>query len=81
MILTNGLGPTLAFFMAKAPGKPEYKRLGDAVAKWVLQDSNAQMKTLMNGIINGNADLYSRYTRETLAYMQWLKRFAEAKNS
>ncbi len=84
MILTNGLGPTLAFFLAKAPRAAEYRQLGDALARWALRagtdaDTGKQAEDLMVRITNATTDEYRRLTAESLSYLNWLKRFAVAR--
>lgn len=80
-ILTNGLGPALAFFLAKAHSKQknEYGRLADALAAWLLRDAAKKGPDLMLAITKADADTYRRYTNEALAYLNWLKRFADAR--
>lgn len=85
MILTNGLGPALAFFLAKANAKEknEYARLADTLAAWVLRagtepDPSKKGKDLMRAITQADTDTYRRYTADALAYLNWLKRFADA---
>ena len=77
-ILTNGLGPALAFFLSKAQNAPHYGRLADALAVWVLKDRAKQGKDLMLSITQADTVTYRRYTSEALAYLNWLKRFASA---
>lgn len=79
MILTNGLGPALAFFLAKAANDSHYRRLADALGAWILQDDSKKGKDLMIAITKANTSMYRRYTDETLAYLNWLKRFADAR--
>ncbi len=84
MILTNGLGPALAFFLAKAPKAEEYRLLGQALAQWTLRtgvdaDRGKEAKHLMLAITNASTDEYRRLTNESLAYLNWLKRFAVAR--
>ena len=84
-ILTNGLGPALAFFMAKAKDTDnEYQQLGRSLARWTLRtgneaDDSNQAKDLMHRITTASTDEYRRLTNEALAYLNWLKRFAVAR--
>ena len=85
-ILAAGLGQTLAFLWAKRDEQTEelLRRLSD----WVLDKRpNAgstkavpEPQALIRAIIADSADamLLRRATEESLAYLQWLKRFAEA---
>lgn len=85
-ILTSGLGHSLAFLRAKARlGTKEEKRhlvqLLDDLADWVLcQRAIPATKphSLIESIVEGDADFLRRATDETLAFLPWLKRFAEA---
>ena len=76
-IMAAGLGQALAFLKAKdyAPG------LLAELADWVLiQRSLRSGKSddLVKAIISGTSDFLRQATDETLAYLQWLNRFAEA---
>ncbi len=88
MIKTNGLGQTLAFLLSKskegesgAEGKL-YKHLGD----WLLGgesplplSGSGTGSSLMEKVVSLDSALYRQATREALAYLGWLKRFAEAR--
>ena len=78
-VLTNGLGQTLAFLKAK--GKSEHKDLSKHLSRWVCP----QMGWIPNDDLlrklterESGSDVYRRAAAETLAYLVWLKRFAEA---
>lgn len=81
-IMTAGLGQALAFLKAKGYA-PE---LLQDVGHWVLEmRGNEGSKAarppddaLITKIISSDSDFLRRVTQETLAYMQWLNRFAEA---
>src|SRR5262249_40567465 len=80
-ILAAGLGQALAFLAAKQQKKPSLKKLLDNLTDWVLTKRplrGEKPKSLMDSIIYGNSDFLRRATEETLAYLQWLNRFAEA---
>lgn len=81
-VMINGLGQTLAFMLAK--GKPDrseapavlYMHLSDWTTKqmgWTQTNAG-----LLIELINHSSDVYRRATVEILAYLVWLKRFAEA---
>jgi len=80
LILTNGLGQTLAFLKAKGKGDPsdEHEVLYQHMSNWLKQ----QLKLngdLLEWIVNSaNSQQYRLATMEALALLQWLKRFAEA---
>jgi len=80
LILTNGLGQTLAFLKAKGKGDPsdEHEVLYQHISNWLKQ----QLKLtddLLEWIVNSaNSQQYRLATMEALTLLQWLKRFAEA---
>ena len=80
-ILTAGLGHALAFANCKKGGDG---RVADDVAKWVLSSLRAGQveddpaRQLMQLVVDKDADWLRRATEESLAYLQWLSRFAEA---
>jgi CRISPR-associated protein Cmr5 len=93
LVLTNGLGQTLAFLLAKAKRhEPEQKRSVEAKAhdlllvhlsNWVLSQvasstpaSNGDL--LLQWVLQNDSAAYRRATIESLAFLTWLKRFAEA---
>lgn len=81
-MMTNGLGQTLAFMLAKggpSKNKPPallYQHLSD----WVTSQMDWSGQDLLPKLIepNSKSDVYRRATTEALAYLVWLKRFAEA---
>lgn len=78
-ILTSGLGQTLAFWKAK--GKPHHQWLYQAVSNWVLLQMKlpASINGLLEWIVDAaDANQYRMATAEALAYLTWVKRFAEA---
>jgi CRISPR-associated protein Cmr5 len=78
-VLTNGLGQTLAFLKAK--GKGEHKALSEHLSRWVCPQMGwVQGDDLLQKLTEpaSGSDIYRRATVETLAYLVWLKRFAEA---
>ncbi len=82
-VMTNGLGQTLAFMLAKGKGKDAdsapsllYRHLSE----WVCPKMGWGQASLLEKLIepNSKSDVYRRATTEALAYLVWLKRFAEA---
>jgi CRISPR-associated protein Cmr5 len=81
-IMASGLGQALAFLKAKNYAPELLKATGD----WVLDKYANPASTrpqpdddaLLKEVINENSDFLRRATAETLAYLQWLTRFAEA---
>lgn len=81
-IIAAGLGPSLAFLLAKAKDrKPHIKHLHDHLTRWVIQGVPLAAKhqnSLLESIIQGDSMFLRRATEESLAYLQWLNRFCEA---
>ncbi|MCX7683498.1 MAG: type III-B CRISPR module-associated protein Cmr5 [Anaerolineae bacterium] len=78
-IQANGLGQTLAFWRAKT--KEEHSQaLFKDVSDWVKQQLGLPaQKTLLEWIMqDARTDEYRRATAEAIAFLNWLKRFAEA---
>ncbi len=76
MIVTNGLGQALAFLKAKK--KEHHLGLYRHVSGWVTKEIYGVTGDLLEKIIADNSANYRRATTETLAFVAWLKRFAEA---
>lgn len=85
LILTNGLGQTLAFLKSKGKGNesnPEEKVYRD-LQGWltkpdVINWGGATQPELIERIMAINSNKYRLVTTETLAFINWLKRFADA---
>ena len=90
MIGMNGFGQTLAFLLSKegqdarglAPKKAEGKAYKD-MEEWLLSAGspvawNTDLGTLIERIVTEDSVVYHQATQEALAYVVWLKRFAEA---
>jgi CRISPR-associated protein Cmr5 len=80
LIQSDGLGQTLAFLLSKAGGdaKKEHRVAYDHIAAWVRQELGFQ-DDLIEWLLKQSSTDYRRATAEVLAYLSWLKRFAEAK--
>lgn len=85
LILTNGLGQALAFLRAK--DKPQHRTLYKHISAWVteqiyvVESGDDELLERLIGAVQGcesNSNIYRRATTETLAFVAWLKRFAEA---
>ncbi len=87
-ILTNGLLQTLAFYQSKRNSNA-HKYLLDHLSGWVLKqlqlgpEANALSTTsgdnkLAQLLRSGNSSRLRLATQESLAYLQWLRRFADA---
>jgi CRISPR-associated protein Cmr5 len=76
-IMASGLGPALAFLEAKK----EVPGLLSELADWVVQKRGMGARTresLLRAVVEDGSDFLRRATGETLAYLQWVKRFSEA---
>ncbi len=86
MILTNGLGQTLAYFISKSNGANEYSLLYNHLNVWLSENvvwsaGNTEKRELIERVINENTYGYRMATEEALAFLSWIKRFAGAKDS
>lgn len=86
MIMTNGLGQTLAFLAAKAKGegnKPE-ALLARQLGEWILPQvdpDHAPAKTpdaLLQWVLKTDSVAYRHASVEALAWLVWLRRFGRA---
>jgi len=76
-IQANGLGQTLAFWKAK--GESHHRALLNHVSEWVKGQIGFSDGDLLQWIIStADTDGYRRATAEAIAFLIWLKRFAEA---
>lgn len=81
MVQVNGLGQTLAFLQAKGKkGDNEHARLAADVSRWVSGQILCEQRDDLIPWISGQATAaeYRRATAEALAFLNWLRRFAEA---
>lgn len=81
-ILTAGLGQALTFLLAKKYAPELLIALSDWVLHQPVDVENhkplADKDALIKAIINGHADFLRRATDESLAYLRWIVRFADA---
>jgi len=86
MIKTNGLGATLAFIKSKSEVKQEskgyaYFTLNEHLKSWLSQGGLININTdddLVKAVISTQTSAeYRAITIEVLAFLKWLKRFAE----
>jgi len=76
-IQANGLGQTLAFWKAK--GENHHRALLEHVSEWVKGQIGFSDGDLLQWVVTtANTDGYRRATAEAIAFLIWLKRFAEA---
>lgn len=82
LVLTNGLGQTLAFLRAKGKddSSDEHNVLFRHLSAWTMSQvaPNAGNQNLLEWVLNNDSVAYRHATTEALAYLTWLKRFAEA---
>jgi len=84
-IMTSGLGQALA--MEQAQGSSDkmigHRLLFEDVTSWLLQEWSTSpyhgAADIFDGITRGPEEAYLRAQDETMAILQWLKLFAEAK--
>lgn len=83
MILSNGLGQTLAFVRSKAKGGNAYELIYGQMTEYLKSNSTARIKMpdneneLIKWVISCDSAEYRLITQEILAFFNWLKRFAE----
>ncbi len=79
LILNNGLAQTLAFLHAKQE-RDSHRFLYSHLSEWVKEQLDIKDAADVLQWIVGKARVhqYRRATMEALAFLQWLKRFAEA---
>jgi CRISPR-associated protein Cmr5 len=77
-IKAAGLGQALAFLNAKLE---KDNLLHEALTQWVVKERQitaANSNSLIAVVVNGTSDSLRRATEETLAWLEWFNRFAEA---
>jgi CRISPR-associated protein Cmr5 len=84
MILTNGLGQTLAFVKAKkAEKKKAYELFYNQMTSYFKTNNSTRIKMpdnksdFVEWVISCDSCEYRYITQELLAFLNWLKRFAE----
>ncbi len=91
MIKTNGLGAAIAFVFAKkndknktnSPEKKAYEALYNNIKEWLTKKSLVikikleGKEELIEAIVKQESPEYRTLTIETLAFLNWLKRFSE----
>jgi CRISPR-associated protein Cmr5 len=86
LIKTSGLGASLAFFRSKARKKngdnTAYGQIYDDISAYFKEEHKRHLidlsqKELMEAVIDLDSAQYRIITIETLAFLQWLRRFAE----
>jgi len=77
LVLTNGLGLTLAYLLGKDEA---HNLLYEHIQSWILpkQPTIQSNKRLIKYIAKCSSTEYRQLTVETLAILNWIKRFAES---
>ncbi len=82
LIKTNGLGAALAFAKSRNNDNAS-KKIYEQIYCWLKTDNKLgifeqdEMEDLVMVVISQNSSNYRALTVETLAFLSWLKRFAE----
>ena len=77
LIKTNGLGQTLAFINRRDVGN---EKLYEMIGKWLDHKQLIELGHnigLVDVVINKPSDEYRRITTETLALLNWVRRFVD----
>lgn len=83
IIKTNGLGAALAFALSKSKNKPSWGLVYNDVQSWLRQDQKKFLlgahaeEELAKAVIELESPEYRAVTVEVLAFLNWLRRFAE----
>lgn len=75
LVLSSGLLQTLAFLKAKGEA---HRALYSHLSGWVAPRLGADGKPLFEHLLSAGSDDHRLATRESIAYLSWLKRIAEA---
>ena len=73
LIKTNGLGQTLAFIQ----NRENFPQLYDQIAGWLRCQSLIEVGEMVNLVIDMESNKYRRITTETLALLNWVRRFVD----
>lgn len=76
-IQVNGLAQTLAFLKANKK-KHHHLMMFNHLSNWVCQQLKFKDGDLLSHVLKIDNQSYRRATTESLAFLQWLKRFSEA---
>lgn len=82
LILQNGFGQALAFLKAKANGRDKHQHSFSIIISWlvnrnILTPENNDVGYLQQ-LSNMDQQAYLQAQKETLAMLEWLKRYANA---
>ena len=77
LIKTNGLGATIAFMKSKGG---TYDFIYNQLVEWFKKDENPlkfEVRNFVKDICDMQSQQYRAITKETLAFFNWLRRFAD----
>ncbi|HOQ40252.1 MAG TPA: type III-B CRISPR module-associated protein Cmr5 [Fervidobacterium sp.] len=82
MILSNGLGPTIAFVFAKSENGNAYDLIYKQINQYIKSETSSRIRITDNTdflqwIVSCNSTEYKYASREILSFFNWLRRFAE----
>ncbi len=78
MVMTNGLGQTLAFMRSK--GDPDWKLLCTHIEKWLSETVKGVEKTdVIQSLTKLDSSRYRVASMEAVALLMWIKRLAVGK--
>ena len=82
LIKTNGLGQTLAFLKSKGGNKiiNAYDKLYEHIGSWLQTEDTKRLVEkgeLVEQVINLESQAYRQVTVETLALLNWVRRFVD----
>ncbi|NOX36048.1 MAG: type III-B CRISPR module-associated protein Cmr5 [Calditrichaeota bacterium] len=76
LIKSNGLGQTLAFM--KSRNKPETNLMLEQIKNWLIRKNEIQPnEDVIKKITEIDSSIYRRWSRETIALFNWVRRFAD----
>ncbi len=81
MILQNGFGQALAFLAAKSSGQDKHSATFSIIASWLSERGLIEFKdrvSVLQSVSSMEQDKYLHAQKETLAMLEWLKRYANA---
>lgn len=79
LILTNGLGNTLAFYKSKSKKSKAYSKLYNHIEEWLKKRGYCnENQDALEWIANTDSLLVLQATQEVLALLNWMTKFAKA---
>ena len=89
MILSNGIGQSMAFLMAKAKSKPERKFVFYTIKKYLCKNYGTVFGVFVRDNLQNDYDFLKKFNNvsqseyikmqdEVLRMLEWLKRYARA---